>query len=44
MEQFNLTLKEMLRKTECEEGKHLDSLLPYALFAVPQESSGYSTF
>ena len=47
VEQFNKTLKEMLRKTAKEEGKDWDKLLPYILFAyreVPQESTGFSPF
>ena len=47
VEQFNGTLKAMLRKMATEEGKDWDRLLPYLLFAyreVPQASTGFSPF
>lgn len=47
VEQFNRTLKNMLRKTVTDEGKDWDRLLPYVLFAyweVPQSSTGFSPF
>ena len=33
VERFNVTLKEMLRKSAQEDGKDWDKLLPYLLFA-----------
>ena len=47
VEQFNGTLKAILRKTATEEGKDWDRLLPYLLFTyreVPQASTGFSPF
>ena len=47
VERFNQTLKAMLKKSACEEGKDWDRLIPYLLFAyreVPQESLGFSPF
>ena len=47
VERFNQTLKGMLRKAACQEGKDWDSLIPFLLFAyreVPQESTGFSPF
>ena len=47
VEQFNQTLKTMLRKTANQEGKDWDKLVPYLLFAyreVPQASTGFSPF
>ena len=47
VERFNHTLKSILRKTACEEGKNWDELLPYLLFVyreVPQASTGFSPF
>ena len=47
VERFNQTLKGMLRKTACEEGKDWDFYIPYVLFAyreVPQETTGFSPF
>ena len=47
VERFNQTLKGMLRKTACEEGKDWDRYIPYVLFAyreVPQETTGFSPF
>ena len=44
---FNQTLKVMLRKTAVQEGKDWDLLIPYVLFAyreVPQSSTGFSPF
>ena len=47
MEQFNQTLKTLLRKAAVEDGKVWDKLLPYLLFAyreVPQATTGFSPF
>ena len=47
VERFNQTLKMMLRKTACDEGKDWDKWVPYLLFAyreVPQSSTGFSPF
>ena len=47
VKRFNQTLKAMLRKAATEEGKDLDKLVPYVLFAyreVPQASTGFSPF
>ena len=47
VEQFNKTLKSMLRKLVEGEGKKWDMYLPYLLFAyreVPQSSTGFSPF
>ena len=47
VEQFNQTLKSMLRKAATDEGKDWDKLVPYLLFAyrkVPQASTGFSLF
>ena len=47
VERLNQTLKGMLRKTACEEGKDWDRFIPYVLFAfreVPQETTGFSPF
>ena len=46
-ERFNQTLKGMLRKTTCEEGKDWDCYIPYVLFAyreMPQGTTGFSLF
>ena len=46
VERFHKTLKDMLKKTACEEGKDWDRFIPY-LFAyreVPQESTRFSPF
>ena len=47
VERFNQTLKAMLRRAACEDGKDWDCLIPYLLFAyreVPQASTGFSPF
>ena len=47
VEQFNKTLKSMLRKYATESGKEWDKLLPYLLFAyreIAQSSTGFSPF
>ena len=47
VERFNQTLKGILRKAACQEGKDWDRLIPFLLFAyreVPQESTGFSPF
>ena len=47
VERFNQTLKGMLRKTACQEGKDWDRYIPYVLFAyreMPQETTGFSPF
>ena len=47
VEQFNRTLKEMLRRTLVDDKRSWDLLLPYTLFAyweVPQASTGFSYF
>ena len=47
VEQFNQTLKAMLRKAVQTEGKDWDKLIPFLLFAhreVPQASTGFSPF
>ena len=47
VKRFNQTLKGMLRKTACEEGKDWDFYILYVLFAyreVPQETTGFSPF
>ena len=47
VEQFNQTLKDMLRKTACEEGKDWDHQIPFVLFAyreVLQALTGFSPF
>jgi hypothetical protein len=47
VERFNQTLKAMLKKTASEEGKDLDKLISFLVFAhreFPQESTGYSPF
>jgi len=45
VEQFNQTLKGMIRKVAKKDGKDWDRLLPYLLFTyreVPQASTGFS--
>ena len=47
VERFNQTLKGMLRKTACQEGKDWDSYIPYVHFAyreVPHKTTGFSPF
>ena len=47
VEQFNKTLKAMLRKVAAEDELNWDKWLPYLLFAyreVPQDSTGFSPF
>ncbi|KAL7871516.1 hypothetical protein SRHO_G00064990 [Serrasalmus rhombeus] len=47
VERFNQTLKRMLRKVVAQDGRDLDLLIPYILFAVrevPQASTGFSPF
>lgn len=47
VEQFNQTLKSMLRMTADKEGNDWDRYIPYLLFAyreVPQASMGFSPF
>ena len=47
VERFNKTLKSMLRRAACTEGKDWDKLIPYLLFAyreVTQASTGFSPF
>ena len=47
VEQFNQTLKSMLRKVAVNEGRDQDKLISYLLFTyreVPQASTGFSPF
>ena len=47
VECFNKPLKALLRKLVSKEGRDLDRLLPYVLFAfrkVPQSTTGFSPF
>ena len=47
VEQFNGTLKSMLKKFVSQSQKDRDDYLPYLLFAyrkVPQETTGFSPF